>query len=51
MLKICYLHGVGTISEGHRLSEELCVVVQPSMTSIQSLICIQLDFVSGKNGG
>lgn len=44
-----YLHGVGAPVEGLQLGEELCVVVQPSVTSIQNLIWIQLDFVSDKD--
>lgn len=33
-----YLHGVGATTEGLGLCEELGVVVQPSVTSIQKLI-------------
>lgn len=36
--KNVYLNGVGATIEGLGLCEELCVVVQPSVTSILNLI-------------
>lgn len=47
--KKIYLYGVLASIESVGLCEEVCVVVQPSVTSIQMLIRIQLDFVSDRD--
>lgn len=44
-----YQHRVGASVERLGLSEEISVVVEPSVPSILNLVWIQLDFVSDKD--